>query len=35
MSSVAFPFLLQLGKTFQTENHLFYLLEYVCGEDFY
>lgn len=25
LSSVAFPFVIQLGKTFQTENSLFYL----------
>jgi len=35
LSSIAFPFVIQLGKTFQTENSLFYLQEYVCGEDFY
>ena len=32
---MAFPFVVQLGRTFQTENYLFYLEEYVCGEDFY
>lgn len=35
MNTIAFPFILQLGKTFQTEKFLYYLSEYVCGEDFY
>ena len=35
MNSIAFPFTLQLANTFQTENYLYYLTEYVCGEDFY
>ena len=35
LSTVAFPFLIQLGKTFQSESFLYYLSEYICGEDFY
>jgi serine/threonine protein kinase len=25
LSTIAFPFVIQLGRTFQTENYLFYL----------
>ncbi len=32
---IAFPFVIQVGRTFQTEKHLFYLEEHVSGEDFY
>jgi cGMP-dependent protein kinase 1 len=35
LSTVTFPFVVQLARTFQTDNFLFYLEEYVCGEDFY
>lgn len=31
LNSIAFPFTIQVGKTFQTENSLYYLEEYVCG----
>jgi cGMP-dependent protein kinase 1 len=35
LSTVAFPFTLQMARTFQTDKTLYYLSEYVCGEDFY
>jgi hypothetical protein len=35
MNTIAFPFAIQLAMTFQTERFLYYLTEYVCGEDFY
>lgn len=35
LSTVTFPFLVQLARTFQTDSFLFYLEEFVCGEDFY
>jgi cGMP-dependent protein kinase 1 len=35
LSSVTFPFLIQMARTFQTDSFLFYLEEFVCGEDFY
>lgn len=35
LNSIAYPFIIQLANTFQTENYLFYLEEYICGEDFY
>jgi hypothetical protein len=31
LTAITFPFLIQLGRTFQTDNLLFYLEEYVCG----
>ena len=35
LHKVAFPFIYQMAKTFQSDNYLFYLSEYICGEDFY
>lgn len=35
LNSIAYPFIIQLANTFQTENYLYYLEEYICGEDFY
>ena len=29
--TVAFPFVIQIGKTFQSESFLYYLEDYVCG----
>lgn len=35
LNTIAYPFIIQMGKTFQSENYLFYLSQYVCGQDFY
>lgn len=35
LDMVNFPFVLNLGRKFQSERHLFYLSEYVKGLDFY
>lgn len=31
LATLAFPFLVQLGRSFQSETHLFLLEEYICG----
>lgn len=35
MENIAFPFIVELGKTFQTDNNLYYISQYVAGENFY
>lgn len=35
MEMITFPFIVDLGKTFQTDNNLYYLCQYVAGENFY
>lgn len=35
METITFPFIVELGKTFQTDNNLYYLSQYVAGENFY
>ena len=35
LDSICYPFLIEMGKTFQTENYLFIISEYIAGENFY
>lgn len=35
LEEIAFPFIIELGKVFQTEANLYFIMEYIAGENFY